>query len=163
VVEEIRGNVSTRLRKLRASTVLEGTVLAQAGLDRLGFYIEQGRLDFEGGSFYAEPLEMLPAIGQGAIALQSRRADRALFAAVNHESTWLAVRAERELMRLLHGDCTLPVGVATALEDSSAAEQKMTMRVILFSTPGEPPRRAQVEGPASAPEEVAAAAFRALG
>ena len=158
VVEEIRGNVQTRLRKLRESSVLEGTVLARAGLDRLGFSISDGRLEIEEGLFWAESLEILPAIGQGAIALQTRSEDAANFAAVNHEPTWLAVRAERELMRLLQGDCNLPVGVATAQTDD-----RMHMRVILFGAPGEAPRQAEVEGDAAQPEVVAAAAYRMLG
>ena len=155
VIEEIRGNVATRLRKLRESEVLHGTVLAQAGLDRLGFRIENGILETEEGRFYAEAVDMLPAIGQGAIALQCRAADAAFFAALNHEPTWVAVRAERELMRLLNGDCSLPVGVATEI-----GEREMRMRVILFGAPEEPPRRAEVSG--DTPEAVAARAFQAL-
>lgn len=157
VIEEIRGNVPTRLRKLRDSGVLHATVLAQAGLERLGFSVDGGRLEFEGGQFYAEILDTLPAIGQGAIALQCRAADAPVFCAINHEPTWLAVRAERELMRLLQGDCTLPVGVATSLDAG-----KMRMHAILFGTAGEPPKQADVSGVASDPEAVAAAAFRAL-
>ncbi len=162
-IEEIRGNVPTRLRKLRESATLEGIVLAQAGLDRLGFRLEGGRLDFEEGFFHAEILTMLPAIGQGAIALQTRADEpqtAEIFAAVNHEPTWLAIRAERELMRLLHGDCTLPVGVATEQTDTT-----MRMRVLLFGAPEDPPRVAAVEGPIHAPrapEALAAQAFQAL-
>ena len=156
VIEEIRGNVQTRLRKLRESAVLEGTVLARAGLDRLGMRIEDGQLDTEQGSFRAETLEMLPAIGQGAIAIQTRAEDAALLAPINHRPTWLAVRAERALMRLLQGDCTMPVGVATSQAGSS-----MTLRAILFEG-DEPPRQANVTGSSDEPEALAAAAFQAL-
>lgn len=162
VTEEIRGNVPTRLRKLRESATLEGTVLAQAGLERLGFRIAQGRLETgDGEPLHAEILDMLPAIGQGAIALQTRADDPEtgpVVAAINHGPTWLAVRAERELMRLLQGDCTLPVGVGT--EQGSG---QMRMRVVLFGPAGEPPREADVRGAADQPEALALQAFRALG
>jgi len=156
VTEPIRGNVQTRLRKLRESAVLEGTVLAKAGLDRLGMRIESGRLETTEGVFHAELLEMLPAIGQGAIAIQTRAEDAEMFGPLNHRATSLAVRAERELMRLLQGDCTLPVGVGT-----SQTGRSMTMRAILFEGPGEP-RQAVVEGVADAPEALAAAVFEVL-
>jgi hydroxymethylbilane synthase len=155
VIEEIRGNVATRLRKLRDSEVLQGTVLAQAGLDRLGYQIHDGLLETDEGSFHARAAEMLPAIGQGAIALQCRAEDATFFAALRHEPTWLAIRAERELMRLLNGDCNLPVGVTTTL-----GEGEMRMRVILFGGPEEPPRQAEVAG--ETPETVAQRAFEAL-
>ncbi len=155
VIEEIRGNVATRLRKLRETEVLHGTVLAQAGLDRLGYRLENGILESDEGTFHAQIAEMLPAIGQGAIALQCRAEDAAFFAALNHEPTSLAIRAERELMRLLNGDCSLPVGVATEI-----GAEKMRMRVILFGEPQEPPRQADVSG--DTPELVASRAFEAL-
>ena len=155
VIEEIRGNVATRLRKLRESETLHGTVLAQAGLDRLGFRLENGILESDEGTFHAQVAEMLPAISQGAIALQCRADDVAFFAALNHEPTGLAIRAERELMRLLDGDCSLPVGVLTEL-----GAEGMRMRVILFGEPQEPPRQAEVSG--DTPETLAARAFEAL-
>lgn len=156
VIDPIRGNVQTRLRKLRESSVLEGTVLAKAGLDRLGLRIESGQLATDEGVFFAEILDMLPAISQGAIAIQTRSEDAELFVPLIHRPTWLAVRAERELMRLLNGDCTMPVGVGT-----SQTGRAMTMRAILFEDPGEP-RQAAVEGDAEAPEALAAAVFAVL-
>ena len=164
VIEEIRGNVATRLRKLGESPILEGTVLAQAGLERLGFKLDGGKLECEQGVFFAEIVEMLPAIGQGAIALQTRVDDAALFAAINHEPTWMAVRAERELMRLLQGDCNLPVGVKTERVGSEGCPGEMRMRVILFESGAEDkqPRQAEVVGDVQAPEALAAAAFRQL-
>jgi hydroxymethylbilane synthase len=156
VVEDIRGNVATRLRKLRESATLHGTVLAQAGLDRLGYRTANGQLATDEGLFYVQDAGMLPAIGQGAIALQCRAADAPFFAALNHVPTSLAIRAERELMRLLDGDCTLPVGVAT--EPTPDGGQRM--RVLLFGAPDEAPRQADVT--AATPEALAAEAFRVL-
>jgi len=154
-IEEIRGNVQTRLRKLRESASLAGTVLAQAGLDRLGVRPETGVIESEHGRFYTSLLEILPAIGQGAIALQTRRADAPRFAPANHEPTWRAIRAERELMRLLAGDCNLPVGVASREEGT-----QLVLEAILFGAPGEPPRHAIARG--ETPEAVALDLFRHL-
>ena len=155
VIEEIRGNVATRLRKLRENASLHGTVLAQAGLDRLGYSIIEGLLQTDEGVFHAQAADMLPAIAQGAIALQCRAADAPFFAALNHEPTWRSVRAERELMRLLNGDCTLPVGVLT-----EPVGEGMRMRAILFGAEGEAPRQADVT--AATPEAVARAVYEAL-
>lgn len=155
VIEEIRGNVATRLRKLRESATLHGTVLAQAGLDRLGYRIEDGVIHTDEGTFHVEDTGMLPAIGQGAIALQCREEDAPFFAALNHGPTWLAIRAERELMRLLNGDCSLPVGVQTEL-----GETELRLRVILFGAEGEAPKQAEATG--ATPEEAAARVFETL-
>ena len=155
VIQEIRGNVASRLRKLRESETLHGTVLAKAGLDRLGYKMEDGILHSDEGQFHVQIADMLPAIGQGAIALQSRVEDAPFFAALNHEPTWLAIRAERELMRLLQGDCSLPVGVITEI-----GANEMRMRVILFGTPEEPPRQAEVT--AATPETLADKAYQVL-
>lgn len=155
VIEEIRGNVASRLRKLKESATLHGTVLAQAGLDRLGYSIRDGVLRTDEGLFHAQAADMLPAIGQGAIALQCREVDVPFFAALNHEPTWLAIRAERELMRLLNGDCTLPVGVVT-----ETVESGMRMRAVLFGAEREAPRQADVT--AATPEALAQAVYEAL-
>ena len=161
-IEEFRGNVQTRLRKLGGSETLDAIVLAQAGLERLGFPVGSGKLEFEDMHFEVTSLadNLLPAIGQGAIALQSR-ADRpevaAVLGAINHEPTFLAVRAERELQRLLSGDCTLPVGVRTLLDGD-----RMEMQVQLFRDEGVPPRRADAEGSTADPEALAAAIFEQL-
>ena len=154
-IEEWRGNVPTRLRKLATRGDVAGIVLAQAGLDRL-------RCDFSDGTFNIVPLRnhLLPAIGQGAIALQSR-ADRtevsAILAAINHAPTLTCIRAEREVQRLLAGDCTLPVGVHSELRGES-----LRLRGILFGAPGTPPAEAEATGPSTAPEAIAAELFSRL-
>lgn len=158
VIEEIRGNVQTRLRKLSESSTLSGIVLAQAGLERLGFAPESGLIECSQGTFHTAVLETFPAIGQGAIALQTRQDDAALVAPINHLPTWRAIRAERELMRLLNGDCNLPVGVRTTQHGES-----MHLDALLFSDdPAEPPREASAQAPANLPEAVAALAFAQL-
>lgn len=100
VWEEIRGNVETRLKKTAGSDTFEATVLAAAGLRRLG--IEA----WEGLSFTELPPEkVVPAAGQGAIALQCRRQDAGFFAAVNDSPTWRAVSIERTFLKALGGGC----------------------------------------------------------
>jgi hydroxymethylbilane synthase len=159
-IEDWRGNVQTRLRKLAERSDVAGIILAQAGLQRLGHDLSGGAIAVEHGKFHVTSLaeDLLPAIGQGAIALQSR-ADRAEVTAVlqkiDHRETHLAIRAERELQRLLAGDCALPVGVRTHL-----ASDGIAMRAILFGPPDQPPKLAEAK--AETPEAVAAAVFSGL-
>jgi hydroxymethylbilane synthase len=150
-IEEWRGNVPTRLRKLAENDGVAAIILAEAGLRRLGYKLDfaADSLDWEGGRFCASSLlgKLLPAIGQGAVALQAR-ADReevrAVLAKINHPPTMLAIRAEREVQKLLSGDCSLPVGVLTEINGDRVA-----MRGILFGAEGQPPRSATAEGAAS--------------
>ena len=163
-IEEWRGNVQTRLRKLADRNDIVGIILAQAGLQRLGFDCTGSGFQFEARLFHTHSLgeHLLPAIGQGAIALQSRH-DRpevaAVLARIDHPPTHLAIRAERELQRLLAGDCALPVGVRSKLTGD-----RLEMEAILFP-PEEStaPVRAVAKGPASEPEIVAGQLFAALG
>lgn len=162
-IEEWRGNVPTRLRKLRERTEIGGIILAEAGLRRLGFsWGDDGRLSSSEGEFFASSLaeKLLPAIGQGAVALQSRVGDErvnTVLAALNHETTWLSIRAERELQRLLSGDCSLPVGVRSIREGN-----RLSLNAILFGPEGQPPREASAEGAIETPEAIAAEIFRQL-
>ncbi|MEY2599439.1 MAG: hydroxymethylbilane synthase [Verrucomicrobiota bacterium] len=158
---EWRGNVQTRLRKLRDGEGVGGIVLAQAGLDRLGFATAGGLLEFEGAQFAVSSLEdrMWPAIGQGAVALQSERSRLEvgeLLRGINHEPTWIAVAAERELQRCLAGDCTLPVGVRTEV-----LERGVRLSAVLFVEGEASPRRAEAE--AASPEAAAREVARGLG
>jgi len=102
----LRGNVDTRLAKRERGEV-EATLLALAGLKRLGL----GHV----GTPIPED-EMLPAVGQGAVALETRSDDEevnALAAALNHRNTYLSVLAERAFLRGMGGGCQSPVA-ATA-------------------------------------------------
>jgi len=106
-----RGNVDTRLRKLRAGEA-DATVLALAGLNRLAL---------EDVGVILAPDVMLPASGQGAIGIEVREQDaalRALLAQVNHKPTDLCVTAERAVVEALGGSCRTPVG-AWARQDAS--------------------------------------------
>jgi hydroxymethylbilane synthase len=103
-VEDLRGNVDTRLRKLEDGAV-DALVLAAAGLARLGV---------EPPSAVPLPLEeMVPAPGQGALAVQARAADQRvleLCRRLDHERSRLAFEAERGVMGQLGGGCALPLG-----------------------------------------------------
>ncbi len=162
-IEEWRGNVQTRLRKLAVAEGVAGILLAQAGLERLGFDLSAGTLAFEDATFHVESLagRLLPAIGQGAIALQSR-VDRpevtAILEKIDHRETHVAIRAERELQRLLAGDCAMPVGALTTLHGD-----RLHLRAILFpADESQPPTTAEAEGSADAPEQAAAEVFAGL-
>ncbi|HKB91572.1 MAG TPA: hydroxymethylbilane synthase [Opitutaceae bacterium] len=96
---EIRGNVDTRLRKI-SEGLAEGTVLAAAGLARLGIHEWQG-LDFLPMDFG----QMVPAVGQGAIAIQSRAEDAANFAPAFDPTTARHVGLERAFQNAMGGGC----------------------------------------------------------
>jgi hydroxymethylbilane synthase len=101
---ELRGNVDTRLRKLEAGEY-DAIVLARAGLDRLGLSERISEL--------LEPDVCLPAVGQGALAIETRREDdelNELVGRLNHGPTRAAVTAERALLAALQGGCQVPVG-----------------------------------------------------
>ena len=111
VVKDLRGNVNTRLRKLDAGEY-DAAVLAVAGLKRLGF-----------GDHITEVLPksmILPAVGQGALAIEAREDDaetRELVAFLNDEATVACAKAERAFLARVEGGCQVPVGVYATPED----------------------------------------------
>jgi hydroxymethylbilane synthase len=142
LLKDLRGNVDTRLRKL-ADGEVEALVLAAAGLLRLGVVPE-----------HAAPMslaEMVPAPGQGCLAVQARAGDTAALDAVaplDHAPSRAALEAERGLMARLGGGCALPLG-AHARPTSSG----MRMVAIVLTPDGGRFARADVE--AATPAEVA--------
>lgn len=104
VTRPIRGNVDTRMAKVR-SAEYDGTVLALAGLRRLGIAVDAGEI--------LDPRDCPPAPGQGALAVQCRSDDAptvALVAPIDDPETRRSVEAERELLRLLGASCEIPLG-----------------------------------------------------
>ncbi len=102
-IEPLRGNLDTRLRKLDEGQY-DGIVLAAAGLKRLGLAARMRR------SFTVD--EMLPAAGQGALAIEvlaDATALRSQLAHLSHAPTWLATHAERAVSRSLGGSCSVPL------------------------------------------------------
>jgi hydroxymethylbilane synthase len=112
-VEELHGNVDTRLRKLEEGD-LDAIVLAAAGLRRLGREDEIG---------FAIPVErMVPAAGQGALALQIRAEDQATAEALSGVNDLMAMReltAERTVVALLEASCATPLGVHARVEEEA--------------------------------------------
>lgn len=127
---DVRGNVGTRLAKLDSTdpneTQYSALILAAAGLKRLGL---GGRITAllskkEGG--------MLHAVGQGALAIETRDDDantKALLSRVGCERTARATLAERSLMRTLEGGCSVPIGVETEWAPAAAAAATSTVGV----------------------------------
>jgi hydroxymethylbilane synthase len=111
-VQSLRGNVETRLKKL-TDGVAQATILAMAGLNRLGL---QDRV--------SSPLPvdvMLPAVAQGAVGVECRADDYAmmrLIAPINHQPTGLAVAAERAFLAKLDGSCRTPIAGLAELDDA---------------------------------------------
>ncbi|MBY0588658.1 hydroxymethylbilane synthase [bacterium] len=124
-VESIRGNVETRIRKLHEEG-LDGLILAQAGVHRLG-------LDSEVTEYI--PLDyLLPAVGQGALGIECRQRDDAVYSILerlNHPATRCQVEAERSFLRTIQGGCQLPVGTLTSMEDD-----RLTLRAVVLSPDG---------------------------
>jgi hydroxymethylbilane synthase len=145
VTVDIRGNVETRIRKI-SEEGLDGTILAAAGLRRLGRPQDAA---------FTFPLEvMVSAVGQGSLALEGRTDDErvgALLAALDHRPTRLAVLAERALMRRLEGGCQVPIGARGLLEGDE-------LRLIAYvgSVDGQQHVRMERTGPAGDPEGLGA-------
>jgi len=102
-VEEIRGNIGTRLRKFGERDDLDAMVLAAAGLKRLGL--------LDGRWPMLEVTEMIPAVGQGIIACEARAGDAATLAllqSINDSDTFACGEAERAFLHAAGGGCQLP-------------------------------------------------------
>jgi len=171
-IVDLRGNVPTRLRKLAVASPSRGglaksewhaIVLARAGLERLGLAANERPIAFEGSEFSVTilPREIfLPAGGQGVIAIQARSDDdclKELVDPVNDFDTRLCLRAEREFLRLLHGDCNQPVGVLAIVDGAS-----MRIRAQVFEPGATTPREGMIEGPSEDAERLAAELLRQI-
>lgn len=110
MIVPIRGNVDTRLEKLKNGEV-DGLILAAAGLLRLGFENEITE--------YLDPRSFVPAPGQGAIAVECRAEDdelRLKLRRIHHDESGQAAQAERSFLRALGGSCVLPLGAWCEIE-----------------------------------------------
>jgi hydroxymethylbilane synthase len=161
-IVDLRGNVLTRLRKLAANE-WDAVVLARAGLDRLGLSPALNEINFEDSQFFPEDLPseiFLPAGGQGIIALQICVGDesaKAIVDPVNDRETLLCLRAEREFLRLLHGDCNSPVGVLAKIDDG-----RMKLHAQVFDQGLAAPLEGEVEGERADGERLAAQLLRQI-
>jgi hydroxymethylbilane synthase len=110
-IEDLRGNLDTRLRKLDEGQY-EAIILAAAGLNRLGMS--------DRATGYFTPVEMLPAVGQGALGIELRKDDTELLAGLaflNDDKTTVAVTAERSFLIRLEGGCQVPIGAFAEVND----------------------------------------------
>lgn len=145
IVRDLRGNVDTRLQKLDDGQY-HALILASAGLRRLGQ-----------GSRISAPIptdQMLPAVGQGALGLETRIEDTETIGVLNelnHEPTALACTAERSLLRALGGGCQLPIAGYAVLQ-----AQKLMLQGLVADLAGEEIVRDRISGPPLAAEEIGA-------
>jgi hydroxymethylbilane synthase len=141
VIDPIRGNVDTRLRKLDEGSY-DAIVLAAAGLHRLG---HADRITER----LSEEL-MIPAVGQGALAIETRADDSVIdeiIHALDHEATRLACRAERAFLRGLGGGCLVPIAAHATIQGDL-----MTLNGLVARADGSQIVRERRSGPSRAPE-----------
>src|SRR5258706_3311761 len=146
-VESVRGNVDTRLRKLDEGQYA-AIVLAAAGLTRLGW-----------ANRIAEALApevMCPAVGQGALAIETR-AGESICQALDHAATRAAVTAERAVLRSLGGGCLTPIGGHARVDG-----ERLQLMGIVLSPDGANSVRDEGEGPAQDAERIGAELGRKL-
>lgn len=136
-IKELRGNVDTRLRKLDSGDY-DAVILASAGLRRLGL---ASRI-----SAPVSTTEMLPAVSQGALGIETREADtltREMLAPLDHEPTRLACWAERAMLRGLGGGCQLPIAA-----HATVSGDRLRLEGLTAALSGEPVIRDEIEGSA---------------
>lgn len=138
-VVPVRGNVDTRLGFV-AKGELDAVVLARAGLARLG------RLDEVTETL--DPLQVLPAPAQGALAVECREGDLvAVLGALDHPDTRTAVAAERSLLAALEAGCSAPVGALAELVDDDGG-LAVFLRAVVVAVDGSDAVRLSATGPA---------------
>ncbi len=129
-IENLRGNVNTRLQKVKDSN-WSGAIFAAAGLERLGLRPHNAiELDW-----------MLPAPAQGAISVVCRESDSAIFEACqlfNHAATEICTSVEKAFLRALLGGCSTPIGALTVIQNET-----IVFKGNIFSTDGK--QRVDVE------------------
>lgn len=149
-VINLRGNVDTRLRRA-ATEEYDAIVLAAAGLDRLGLA--------EHITEYIDPDVMLPAVAQGALAIECRSDDGVvndLLAPLNHQPTYVAVIAERACLRRLEGGCQVPIAAHAVLDPATAQTgvAELTIRGLVGTPDGIQIVRAEQHGAARDAEQL---------
>ncbi len=147
-VVPIRGNVDTRIRKVFSGEV-DAVLLARAGMARIGRLAEVTEV--------LDPLQMLPAAGQGALAVECRAEDTALVvevrAVLEHAATRAAVTAERTLLAELEAGCSAPVGALAEVVEGEDGDE-LWIRALALSPDGALTVRRSASGSPDAAAEV---------
>lgn len=139
----VRGNLDTRLAKLAAGEC-DAIILAASGLKRLGLHALP--------MAYFDATEMIPAVAQGALAVEVRRDDQRAAAwarSINDDVTEKAVLAERAFLAVMGGTCAVPLGALAQVEG-----EEITMTAFAADPKGEPFLTAGGSGPAGDPEQL---------
>jgi hydroxymethylbilane synthase len=147
-IEEIRGNVETRLRKLDENDALDALILAAAGLRRLGLWKKFGDFRWQEIGFDV----MIPAVGQGAIACEVREADtetREALASINDVVTASCTTAERVFLRALGGGCQVPYAA-----HATVGGERLHLLGATFGNDGNNVRRVEIVGTKDNPRDV---------
>lgn len=142
-VVPLRGNVQTRINKLLTGEI-QATLLAKAGLNRLGLH------DVAGAVLPIE--QFLPAIAQGAIGIECREHDadiRALIAKIGHNATEITVNCERSFLRALDGSCRTPIAGYATLDKG-----QVKLRGLIAKPDGTKHHAIEYTGSAAASEEM---------
>jgi hydroxymethylbilane synthase len=150
-IQPIRGNVETRLSRVKEGD-FDAIVLARAGLERLNLMPK--------ASFVFNPADFIPAPAQGAIAVQCRQGDAeivSLLADIHHNTTGMAVAAERMILAGLHPGCHVPVGVF-----AQCSKEDMSIDAIVSDLEGRRVIKERVKGPAASYERSAQALLQTL-
>jgi len=153
IVKSLRGNVQTRLGKLDAGE-FDAIILATSGLQRMEMH---DRIKQEMSAELS-----LPAVGQGALGIETRAGDDAIVALLEplkDEDTWNTVRAERAMNRHLEGGCQVPIGGYAELVDNGA---NIRLRALVGEPDGSQLLRAEQTGPVTDPEALGVAVAEAL-
>ncbi|WP_339186564.1 hydroxymethylbilane synthase [Brevibacillus sp. FSL K6-6036] len=129
-IESLRGNIDTRIRKLNEGN-FDAIVLAAAGLERV---------NWDGTISQFLPVEIsLPAVGQGALAIECRADDEetlALLSKFDHPETRLAVTAERSFLHRLEGGCQVPIGAYATVSDAGGKQPVITLTGLVATPDG---------------------------
>jgi hydroxymethylbilane synthase len=148
-IEPIRGNVDTRLRRV-ADGEFDAVVVAAAGLARLDRLGEASEI--------LDPGQMLPAPGQGALAIECRESDAALLEvlaeALDDLTTRSAVAAERALLATLEAGCSAPVGALADVSEGDDGVDEIYLRAVVASLDGERTIRLSATGPLAQAHEL---------
>jgi hydroxymethylbilane synthase len=139
-IVDLRGNLGTRLRKLTESD-WSGMLLARAGVVRLGWTERIGET--------IDPDVILPAVGQGALAVEIREDDAEIARFIKNIHFWetaAAVTAERSLLRTLQGGCQIPIGAYGRVERTGEGEYRLVLDAIVGSLDGTMVVRGKVLG-----------------